>query len=120
MLALGVKHCHDRRIIHRDLKAQNVFMCRNGMAKIGDFGVSSVLSYTHEMVRSVNGTPYYMAPELFDEIPYSFPADIWSLGVLLYEMCCLQYPFKPDDGSYTSLGRLVKRREPPPLPDCYS
>ena len=120
MLALGVKHCHDRRIIHRDLKAQNIFMCRNGMAKIGDFGVSRVLARTHDMVKSVNGTPYYMAPELFDEVPYSFPADVWSLGILLYEMCTLTYPFKPEDGSYTSLGRLVKRTKYDPLPSQYS
>ena len=120
MLALGVKHCHDRRIIHRDLKAMNIFMCSNGMAKIGDFGVSSVLARTADMVQTVNGTPYYMAPELFDEVPYSFPADIWSLGILLYEMCTLQYPFKPKDGSYLSLGKLVKRDKYDPLPPMYS
>lgn len=66
------------------------------------------------------GTPYYMAPELFDEKTYSFPADIWSLGILLYEMCALQYPFKPEDGSFVSLGRLVKRKKPADIPACYS
>ena len=108
MIALGVKHCHDRRIIHRDLKAQNVFLCKNGMAKVGDFGVSYILQHTNSVVKSMSGTPYYMPPELFDEIPDSFPADIWSLGVLLYNLCALSYPFKPSDGSFTSLGRLVK------------
>ena len=39
------------------------------------------------------GTPFYIAPEVFQESPYSFEADIWSLGIILYEMCCLEYPF---------------------------
>lgn len=85
MIALGIKHCHDRHILHRDLKAANIFCTRTGMVKLGDFGVSKCLERTHDMVNSgAMGTPYYMAPELFDENPYSFPADIWSLGVLLY------------------------------------
>ena len=84
MVALGIKHCHDRRIIHRDLKAQNIFVCRNGMLKIGDFGVSSILNSTVDVVKTVSGTPYYMAPEQFEQLPYNFSADIWSLGVLLY------------------------------------
>lgn len=85
MVVLGVKHCHDRHIIHRDIKAANVFMTRSGMVKLGDFGVSKCLARTHDMVNSgAIGTPVYMAPELFDGKPYSYPADIWSLGVLLY------------------------------------
>ena len=50
MIALGIKHFHDRHVIHRDIKAQNIFLCRNGMAKVGDFGVASVLNCTSAMV----------------------------------------------------------------------
>lgn len=122
MMCLGLKHCHDRRIIHRDVKAQNVFMCKNGMLKLGDFGQSSVLANTRAMVETFQGTPYYVAPELFQEQPYSFPSDVWSLGVLLYEMCCLKYPFMPngEKSDVCDLGRLVMKAEPDTLPSCYS
>ena len=63
------------------------------MLKLGDFGVSSILQHTAARTQSVKGTPYYLAPELLQDQPYSFEADIWSLGVVLYEMCCLAYPF---------------------------
>jgi NIMA (never in mitosis gene a)-related kinase len=63
------------------------------MAKIGDFGVSSVLKQTAALAKTMIGTPFYIAPEVFQESPYSFEADIWSLGIILYEMCCLEYPF---------------------------
>ena len=45
-VCLAIKHCHDRKIIHRDIKGQNVFMMKNGMAKLGDFGISTILTKT--------------------------------------------------------------------------
>ena len=64
-----------------------------GMIKLGDFGVSAILQDTQARANSVKGTPYYLAPELLNDQPYSFEADIWSLGIVLYEMCALTYPF---------------------------
>ena len=55
---------HDRKILHRDLKSQNIFMTKSGMLKLGDFGVSAILQNTAAMTASVKGTPYYLAPEL--------------------------------------------------------
>ena len=99
MICLALKHCHDRKIIHRDLKAENVFMTTKGLCKLGDFGVSSVLKHTVARAQTMIGTQYYLAPELYKEEPYSFEADIWSVGVLLYQMCALTYPFHSHDGS---------------------
>jgi NIMA (never in mitosis gene a)-related kinase 1/4/5 len=93
------------------------------MLKLGDFGQSSVLANTRAMVETFQGTPYYVAPELFKEQPYSFPSDVWSLGVLLYEMCCLKYPFMPNSeksNEFFDLGRLVMKAEPDSLPSCFS
>ena len=69
------------------------------------------------------GTPFYIAPEVFNESPYSFEADIWSLGIMLYEMCCLEYPFMPsetDNDPMFGLMKKVMKGTYEDLPDCYS
>jgi NIMA (never in mitosis gene a)-related kinase len=60
---------------------------------IGDFGIARVLSNTKSRAKTVVGTPYYLSPEIIRSEGYSFKSDIWSLGVLLYEMAALQPPF---------------------------
>lgn len=92
-ICLAMKHCHDRKILHRDLKAQNIFLTKNGIIKLGDFGIAKVLSSTVEKAVTIVGTPYYLSPEIIQNSPYNFKSDIWSLGVLLYEMCALKPPF---------------------------
>lgn len=92
-ICLALKHCHDRKILHRDIKAQNVFLMKNGMIKLGDFGIARVLQSTTEMAATVVGTPYYLSPEIVQSNTYDFKTDIWSIGVLLYEMCALRPPF---------------------------
>ena len=84
-----MKHVHDRKILHRDLKSQNVFLTKKGLVKLGDFGIARVLSNTKSRAKTVVGTPYYLSPEIIESSPYNFKSDIWSLGVLLYEMCAL-------------------------------
>lgn len=63
-ICLAMKHCHDRKIIHRDLKAGNVFLTKNGIIKLGDFGIAKVLGSTLEKAMTVIGTPYYLSPEI--------------------------------------------------------
>lgn len=63
-LCLGMKHIHDRKIIHRDLKGQNVFLTKKGIVQIGDFGIAKVLSQTLAKARTCVGTPYYLSPEI--------------------------------------------------------
>ena len=92
-ICLAIKHVHDRKIIHRDIKAQNVFLTKEGAIKLGDFGIARILHNTVDVTKSVVGTPYYLSPEIIDGLPYSFKSDVWSLGVLLYEMCALKPPF---------------------------
>jgi len=92
-MCLGMKHVHDRKIIHRDIKSQNVFVMRDNTIRMGDFGIARVLSNTREKAKTVIGTPYYLSPEIIENKPYSFKSDIWSLGVLLYELCNLHPPF---------------------------
>ena len=91
-LVKGLKSLHDLRILHRDLKSANVFLFKNGLAKLGDLNVSKVakrgLGYTQ------TGTPYYASPEVWKDLPYDNKSDIWSLGCVLYEMITLHPPFR--------------------------
>ena len=63
-ICLALKHCHDRKILHRDLKSQNIFMTRSGLCKLGDFGISRVLNGTNCKAHTVVGTPLYLSPEI--------------------------------------------------------
>ncbi len=62
MICLALKHVHDRKIIHRDIKSQNIFLTKEGLVKLGDFGISRPLQMTLQKIKSVVGTPYYMSP----------------------------------------------------------
>ena len=84
-----MKHCHDRKVLHRDLKAANVFLNRRGISKLGDFGASIVLTSTRAKAKTMIGTPEYLSPELLKGKPYNQKSDIWALGILLYEMMAL-------------------------------
>lgn len=117
-IALALRHCHDQKILHRDIKAPNVFMTLNNLVKLGDFGIAKVLSHTMEMANSVVGTPYYIAPELIQNKPYGFESDIWSMGVILYEMCALKKPFEANNIS--ALALKVLRGAYPQIPAQYS
>jgi NIMA (never in mitosis gene a)-related kinase len=60
---------------------------------LGDFGIAKVLQATVEHAQTFVGSPYYLSPEIIENSPYNFKSDVWSLGVLLYEMCSLKPPF---------------------------
>ncbi|KAB0343657.1 hypothetical protein FD754_020583 [Muntiacus muntjak] len=97
-ISLGLKHIHDRKVLHRDIKTQNVFLSKNGMvAKLGDFGIARVLNNTMELARTCVGTPYYLSPEICQNKPYNNKTDIWSLGCVLYELCTLRHPFEANN-----------------------
>lgn len=75
-ICLAIKHMHDRKILHRDLKTQNVFLTAKGEVKIGDFGISRVLQHTYDCAQTAIGTPYYLSPEICQEKPYNQKSDI--------------------------------------------
>ena len=92
-ICMAVKHMHNKHIIHRDLKAQNIFLMKTGYVKLGDFGIAKTLQNTWEKAKTMIGTPYHLSPEIVQGKPYSFKSDIWSLGVLLYQMMMHKMPF---------------------------
>ncbi|KAM5311539.1 serine/threonine-protein kinase Nek5 isoform 2-T2 [Glossophaga mutica] len=94
-VSLGLKHIHDRKVLHRDVKTQNIFLSKNGMvAKLGDFGIARVLNNSMELAQTCVGTPSYLSPEICQNKPYNNKTDIWSLGCVLYELCTLKHPFE--------------------------
>ncbi|XP_072542760.1 serine/threonine-protein kinase Nek5 [Salminus brasiliensis] len=104
-ICLGLKHIHDRKVLHRDIKAQNIFLTQGGVkVKLGDFGIARLLNNTVELARTCVGTPYYLSPEICENRPYNNKTDMWSLGCVLYELCTLRHPF---EGS--SLRQLIVR-----------
>ncbi|XP_061537758.1 LOW QUALITY PROTEIN: serine/threonine-protein kinase Nek3 [Phycodurus eques] len=113
-MCAGAKHIHDKRVLHRDLKSKNIFLTDNDTIKLGDFGSACVLSSSKAYARTYVGTPYYVAPEIWDNKPYNNKSDVWSLGCVLYELCTLQHPFQAP--SWKSLILKVCRGAYPPLP----
>lgn len=117
-LAMTLDYIHGRKILHRDIKVQNIFLTGNNTVKLGDFGISKVLENTQEHAQTVVGTPYYMSPEVCQSSKYTYKADVWSLGVVLYELCSGRRPFVAEN----LLGLVYKIVEetPEPIPDRYS
>ena len=90
---LGLGHIHQKKIIHRDIKALNLFLDAQNNIKIGDLGIARALNDGSIFAHSKVGTPYYYSPELCDDKPYNEKSDIWALGIVMYECCTGRFPF---------------------------
>ncbi|XP_014788481.1 serine/threonine-protein kinase Nek1 isoform X3 [Octopus bimaculoides] len=117
-ICLAVKYIHDKNILHRDIKSQNIFLTKDGTVKIGDFGISKVLNSTCDMAKTCIGTPFYLSPEICENRPYNTKSDIWSLGCVLYELTNLRHPFEARNLN-NLVFKIVSGRYPP-VPAKYS
>ena len=90
-LLSGVCFIHQKKIIHRDLKPANIFLMSDKKLKIGDFGIAKGLERT--LAKTFAGTPVYMAPEIHWGQKYDMMADMWSLGIIVFEIITFKIPF---------------------------
>ncbi|MBI3893675.1 MAG: serine/threonine protein kinase [Candidatus Wallbacteria bacterium] len=124
-IALGLAYAHRTQIVHRDLKPENVLLTLDGQVKIADFGLAKVMSATETIQTAtgvVLGTPGYLAPEAIRGEAAGPPADVYALGVILFETLAGRRPFEADDavgilraqltGVAPSLGELSPEATP--------
>jgi cGMP-dependent protein kinase len=107
-LILILEYVHEREIVYRDLKPENVIIDEDGYPKLIDFGISKILT---GRTFTIVGTPHYMAPEVITGKGYSLAVDFWSLGVMLYEFVCCRVPFGDDeDDPYVIYQKVLERK----------
>lgn len=127
-IANGLKYLNDKRILHRDIKPQNIFLDKNNNIKIGDMGLGKILGSQSNYAYTNCGTrlyflwkftslALYLSPELINEQPYNFKSDIWAFGCLMYELATFRPPFVASN--QIALSRKIMYEEPEKLPVCY-
>ncbi|KAK8841739.1 hypothetical protein M9Y10_026686 [Tritrichomonas musculus] len=117
-IVLALKYIHDRNIIHRDIKPQNIFISSDNYVKIGDFNVCKQLQPHQANTSTMTGTLNYLSPEILSGQGYNTQTDIFSLGCVLYELCSLRKAFvciSPEDYLKKIIGRNYRA-----IPDRYS
>uniref|UniRef100_A0A3B4T5I8 non-specific serine/threonine protein kinase n=1 Tax=Seriola dumerili TaxID=41447 RepID=A0A3B4T5I8_SERDU len=116
-IAMALQYLHERNILHRDLKTQNIFLTKTNIIKVGDLGIARVLENQNDMASTLIGTPYYMSPELFSNKPYNHKSDVWALGCCVYEMSTLKHAFNARD--MNSLVYRIVEGKLPQMPSRY-
>ncbi|XP_016114322.1 serine/threonine-protein kinase Nek4-like [Sinocyclocheilus grahami] len=116
-IAMALQYLHEKHILHRDLKTQNIFLTKTNIIKVGDLGIARVLENQNDMASTLIGTPYYMSPELFSNKPYNYKSDVWALGCCVYEMATLKHAFNAKD--MNSLVYRIVEGKLPQMPSKY-
>eukprot|EP00924_Labyrinthula_sp_SR-Ha-C_P008802 maker-scaffold_2-snap-gene-3.53-mRNA-1 protein AED:0.02 eAED:0.02 QI:77/1/1/1/1/1/5/81/440 len=109
----ALEYLHSKHTTHRDIKSDNILYNSKGEVKIADFGFAAGLTTTRDKHESVVGTPFWMAPELIQSLPYNAKIDVWSLGITLIELAEGDPPLILDYGPFKAM--LLIATGPPPL-----
>ena len=115
MCAEALAHAHERGIVHRDLKPNNVLLGKDGEVKLADFGIAKVAWEAHELTETATmlGTAAYLSPEQAGGKEVTAASDLYSLGVMLYQMLTGRVPFAEDHPVATALAHTSRQADPP-------
>lgn len=102
--------------IHRDIKPENILINSFGKVKLSDFGISRELEKTQSLCQTFIGTMTYMSPERMQGLEYNYSSDLWSLGLILYELSTGKYPY-PLNGGYIEIIQNIVTSNSPLLPE---
>ncbi|XP_004375142.1 mitogen-activated protein kinase kinase kinase 19 isoform X3 [Trichechus manatus latirostris] len=122
----GVAYLHENCVVHRDIKGNNVMLMPTGIIKLIDFGCAKRLAWAglngihSDMLKSMHGTPYWMAPEVINESGYGRKSDIWSIGCTVFEMAMGKPPLASMDRMAAMFYIGAHRGLMPSLPDHFS
>ncbi|XP_068102032.1 mitogen-activated protein kinase kinase kinase 19 [Hyperolius riggenbachi] len=122
----GIAYLHKNRVVHRDIKGNNVMLMPNGVIKLIDFGCAKRLNGLNmngtrgEMLKSMHGTPYWMAPEVISESGHGEKSDIWSIGCTVFEMATGKPPLAHMNKLAAMFYIAAQRGLMPTLPDHFS
>ena len=135
-LGLGLEHMHHNKLVHRDIKAENILCCATSAAegatadglfpapsqwKLADFGITRVLGTgLRDVANTFCGTPVYMSPEIVNRQGYTHGCDVWALGCVVYELIALRHPFAENVRDMAHLHRKINAGAPPlpPIARC--
>lgn len=112
----GLRVIHDACQIHRDIKPSNILLDRDGRIKISDFGIARKLEHSISMASTFTGTLTYMSPERISGQEYSYPSDVWSLGVCLATLAMGKYPY-PTQSGYWGVVQAIQEEPCPTIID---
>ena len=119
----GLIYLHDHSIVHRDVKCANILLDLQGTCKLSDFGASKriqTLTSSKDQPASLQGTPWWMAPEVIRQIGHGRKADIWSLGCSVIELATAQPPWSHLKNPLAAMFHIASTTSPPPLPSNLS
>ncbi|VAI36353.1 unnamed protein product [Triticum turgidum subsp. durum] len=116
-LSRGLSYLHSRKIVHRDVKTENMLLDTQRNLKIADFGVARVEAQNPKDMTGATGTLGYMAPEVLDGKPYNRKCDVYSFGICLWEIYCCDMPY-PDLSFADVSSAVVHQNLRPDIPRC--
>lgn len=116
-LARGLSYLHSQKIVHRDVKTENMLLDKTRTVKIADFGVARVEASNPNDMTGETGTLGYMAPEVLNGNPYNRKCDVYSFGICLWEIYCCDMPY-PDLSFSEVTSAVVRQNLRPEIPRC--